>query len=287
MLDDGVKMSFRSVLYAWFLAILASVAQAQADPDTNDTLLGDARAIITSSNDDVRLWAHPPRMLVLGDQDTHAAVRDIVSLIDSTVQSPFGARFFGNVQYEPLPRRIGTGQGRMSIRIREGGPSGREVHANLGEGFEFQTDIVVVVADRTTVGLINGLWGLSINDNRAMLEGGRSRCFYSARSSEGARLGAMVTIFPIPAFEFTEECLWEEIVHTLGPLGDAVGSRFFSFDNEAVFLSDLPEGQRRALNADKRANDLLLLRALYESGAGPGGSPDTVIDYLGTLTSER
>ena len=136
--------------------------------------------------------------------------------------------------------------------------------------------------------MVNGLWGMSLNDNRAMLEGGISRCFYSARSRQGIRYGALISVFPEPEFARTEECLWEEIVHALGPLRDAEGSQFFSFDNESSYsVNGIVTPEQLDQARQKQANDLLLLRALYESGVKPGDPPDDVLRYLDNLTQTR
>lgn len=276
-------MQFGSTFYASLMAIIILATSAEADPETSGSLLGDAGIIIASEKNDVRLWVHPPRLLVFGDQGVEQVVRDIVETIETAVDSPFGAEFFGEVRFEELPQGLGEGQRPLSMRIREGGPSGWNIHLNLGDDLVFQTDIVLVVADRPSVAMINGLWGMSASDNRAMLEGGISRCFYSARSRNGVRYGALISVFPKPGSVRAEECLWEEIVHALGPLRDAEGSQFFSFDDESVSLMDLTAFEQRNLDQRKRANDLLLLRALYESGVKPGDPPDVVLQYLENL----
>ena len=180
-------MYFRSIFYASLLAIMFSAGSSQADPETSGSLLGDARLIITSEKNDVRLWAHQPRMLVIGGHRVEQVIQEIVERVEANVESPFGSGFFGEIRYETLPQRFGEGQQALSVRIREGGPSGRNIHVNLGDGFVFQTDIIVIVADRPSIAMINGLWGMSRRDNRAMLEGGKSRCFYSARSRDGGK----------------------------------------------------------------------------------------------------
>ncbi len=77
-----------------------------------------------------------------------------------------------------------------------------------------------------------------------------------------------------------EECLWEEILHALGPLQDAAGSPFFSFDDQADADGTQPFHV-------KRQNDILLIRSLYESGVAPGDSPEKVLEYLKALTTEK
>ena len=58
-------------------------------------------------------------------------------------------------------------------------------------------------------------------------------------------------------------------VEALGPLKDVMGTPFFSFGSENA--------------PDHRENDLLLIRALYQSQAGPGGDPETVLRLFNRL----
>lgn len=262
------------------ISLLGTIATAQSDVPTSGNLLEDARRIITSDKGDVRVWAHPPRMLVLSDDRTQRHVESIVGTLEAAIASPFGETFWGEILYHRVPQDIGAGQQRIWARMRKGGPSGHQVELNLGDDLVFTTDILLIVADRQTVAVLNGLWGLSPKHSRAQLQGGMARCYYSSRSRNGMRLGAYVTIFQAPDPDFIEECLWEELLHSLGPLMDAEGSEFFSFDNQLDRQGNLPEPEQNARTKRKRANDLALLRALYESGAGPGGSPDRVLEYL-------
>lgn len=281
------KMRVGSSFVSIAIALLCSCQFGLAEPQTTGSLLGDARIIITSEKNDVRLWAHPPRLLVFGDARAQQAVTDIVQTIEDAIESPFGPEFFGEIVFEDLPENLGHGQEPLSIRIREGGPSGWNIHVDLGDGVVWQTDILVVVADRPALAMINGLWGMSQTDNRFMLQGGISRCFYAVRSRDGIRYGSLVSIFPEPTFERAQECLWEEILHALGPLQDAEGTSYFSFDDQSLFLIEMPANDRINLERYKRENDLLLLRALYESGVKPGDPPDVVLQYLENLTEER
>lgn len=273
---------------AVLLSIYSGSSSSQDNPHAHARLLEDAREIITSERNDVRLWAGAPRLLVVGDAEVELHVRRIVDVIEQAIVSPFGDTFFGSVQFEQFPPFFGDGQGRLWVRIREGGPSGQQISLNLGQGDALlEAEIVVVVGDRVEVALMNGLWGLSPRSNRAMLQGGTARCFYSVRSHEGTRHGAFVSIFDAQNPAFLEECLWEEILHALGPLQDVEGTPYFSFDDQASNVpGSMPQDQRE-LDTTRRANDLLLIRALYESGVRPGDPPDGVIEYLDGLIGDN
>ena len=268
---------------ALLILTLASKTVAQADPPTTGTLLGDARIIITSDKNDVRLWAHPPRVLVLSDASVRNPIRKMIQQVEDAVTSPFGDSLFGDVQFHDIPENLGAGQDKIYTRIRKNESSGFRVEIDLGSGFKHTTDILVVIADRPNLALMNGLWAMDRRNSRAQLEGGRSRCFYSTRSVNGVRAGAYVSIFSPAEEEYLNECIWEELLHTLGPLIDAKGSDFFTFDDTGNYFSELPAKEKREMVLRKKANDLLLIRALYESGVAPGGSPDTVITYLEDL----
>lgn len=278
-----MRTALKNIIVGSICAFAAPLAYAAADPETGKSILEDARLIITSAQNDVRLWAHPPRIIVFGDRVAREYVRRIVDQVEGAVETHDGSNFFGEVRFEQLPVRLGEGQQSLWVRIRKGGPSGRNIQMHLGGEAVFETDIVIIVADRPSIALMNGLWGMPPSANRSMLEGGDERCFYSAKSRHGIRFGVLVSIFPSSNLEMLEECLWEELLHALGPLQDAEGSEFFSFDNQFDMSRDLTAAERNQITARKRANDLLLIRALYESGVKPGGSPDTVIDYLENL----
>ncbi|MGR3490688.1 MAG: DUF2927 domain-containing protein [Shimia sp.] len=273
-------MLFRIVLIITLL--LGTTARAQ-DPASTGDILEDARTIITSARGDVRLWAHPPRVLVFGSGTMHAMVTEMVARVNGAVAAPYGATLVGPVERAALPSDLGAGQDPMWLRLRRGGPGGTEIDINLGPSVRHQADIAIVVADRPSVAITNGLWGVEPSDTRAQMQGGRGRCFYSARSKNGLRYGAYITVFAPNDMRFIEECLWEELLHALGPLTDATGTPHFSFDDTADSFGELRGSDLTARMEARRANDLLLLRALYESGIGPGGSPDQAVAYLARL----
>lgn len=265
--------------------IVAFQSFAQDDKLTTNDIIGDARLIITSNKNDIRLWAHAPRMLVFGGADVAAQVMVIVDKVDSAVDAPWGPRFFGDVDFAALPEDLGTSQRRVWFRLVEGGPSGREISLKLDEEKEYRTDIVVVVGNRAETAIMDSLWARqSAGSRRAIVEGGKARCFYQTISRGGQRYASHVSIFPSEdRKDELRECLWEEILHTLGPLTDAQGSPFFSFDDRSASLHGIPPDVVQY----KRENDLLLLRALYESGAGPGWAPDLALEYLKTLVNQE
>ncbi|WP_092809790.1 DUF2927 domain-containing protein [Roseivivax marinus] len=246
-----------------------------ADPQTTGDLLEDARIIVTSDKDDVRLWAHPPRILVLHNEPAVVEVmRDIYQEVEEAVSSPFGDRFLGELIFASVPEGLGDGDAPMKIRMAKGGPSGAEVRVALSPEMDLRTDIVVVVADRPTVAMLNGLWGVERKYTRRQMERARGGCFYEANSLNGVKFGAYIAIATPVGRDHLRLCVREEFLQVLGPLQDADGSPFFSFNNHLE------------ASAEQESNDIALIRALYESGAGPGGSPDVVIDYLETLTAQ-
>ncbi len=286
----SLTIEMRHAIITGLLGLVAIWTAAAGRADTYDSLLKDARHIISSQKGDVRLWAHPPRILLIGPEDAEQHLRTIMAQVEASIISPFGDHFFGPLHIGVLPETFASGQHPLSLRIQKGGPSGGHVVLELGPtqtGTElrYETDIVIFVGSRRDVAMINGLWGMNPKHNRAMLEGGKARCFYAARSSQGVRYGALVSIYPDETDALLEECLWEELLHALGPLQDADGTAFFSFDDRRDG-SKTSLAQKRLIK-QRRANDLLLLRALYESGAGPGGAPDTVLHHLDTLIRAR
>lgn len=275
-------MTFRSMAFA---AMFAMPGPVSGDPATTGTLLGDARVIVTSDKADIRIWDHPPRVLILADDQSVEILRAYIAMLNTIVSPTFGAALFGSVHAMAVPADIGAGDERLWVRMVKGGPSGAQISLNLGQGHRYVADILVVVADRPEIAMINGLWAMAPFRTRSQLQGGPSRCFYESRSREGRLLGAYVSIVRPADREMLEECLWEELLHSLGPLSDAQGSTFFTFDNQVSW----PQGTagQDDIAARKKANDLTLIRALYESGAGPGGAPDQVIAYLDRILNDR
>ncbi|MEM1162985.1 MAG: DUF2927 domain-containing protein, partial [Pseudomonadota bacterium] len=84
------------------------------------------------------------------------------------------------------------------------------------------------------------------------------------------RQAAFVSIVPPEDDKALYACLWEELLHTLGPLRDAHQTPFFSFND-------------RTKTWPQRENDILLIKALYESGAGAGGDPEVVLRHFEAL----
>jgi hypothetical protein len=268
------------MIYKSFLAIaifcFAPYAISAEGPPTTGTLLGDARLIITSKKDDVRLWSHPPRVLVLYDgKDVSPRLENIRNVIEENVSPFYADKVFGAWTYSELSADFGEGSHRRHMRHVDGGPAGHELEVHLDEGRVWVTDIVIAMASRPKIALLNALWGLERRNNRAMMRAGRANCSYHSNSRKGVRVSAYVTNVRYDHLERDiEECVLEELIHTLGPFIDAKGSSHFTFDDEV------------GLVPAKQANDILLLRSVYESGARPGDPPDAVLDHLKELTKE-
>jgi hypothetical protein len=269
-----------AVTFCWALfcfAVFSLPALAQEDPPSTGNMLGDARLIITSDKGDVRLWNHPPRVLMIAsDPFVLGELAKIRETVNENVAVTFGPTFFGDWDVAVFDSEMAKGNHWLGMRTEKGGPSGRQIKALLGDAGTFYTDIVIAVGDRPTIAVLNGLWSrMPGHYTRAQMEGSKARCYYQSLTSDNnIRRSAYVSIVLPTSQDVVSECLWEEVLHTLGPLGDAVGSRFFTFDEQI------------GTTTNKRYNDILLIRALYESGAGPGGDPEIVIDYLDSLIGQ-
>lgn len=145
------------------------------------------------------------------------------------------------------------------------------VSVKFANGDNYAAGIVIAIADRQSLAVLNSLWGSAEKLSRGQISGGPGGCYYSVRSNKSVRYGAYVSVLSGEDEESLEHCIWEETLHALGPLQDAKGSPFFSFDDTADEI------------ADRRDNDILLIRALYESGPKPGDPPDEVIDHLAKI----
>lgn len=249
---------------------------AQQDQPTTGNLLGDARIIITSNKQDVRLWAHPPRVLVLtSDRFAIEELGRIRQRLEDAVNPSYGETLFGPWSFAEVDPDFAKGDFPIRFDTVKGGPSGGEVLLRLGPDQEYRTDIVIAVLDRQSLALMNGLWGyIPARWTRAQLKGSRASCYYSSRSLKGVRHVAYVSVLARSDQKYLADCLWEEVLHTLGPLVDAKGSAFFTFDDKP------------GISLLKRANDIALIRALYESGAKPGDNPEIVIRHLKTLLGD-
>ncbi|MEM1164581.1 MAG: hypothetical protein AAGJ28_26935, partial [Pseudomonadota bacterium] len=199
---------------------------------TTGTLIGDARKIITSDKGNVRLWTHAPRVLVLStDARVADMVRTIGGIVDTTVAAGFGDGFFSRITARMIPQNWPAADAELSMRLSPGGPAGAEIEAKLGSLYDGPSDIVVAVGDRKTIALINTLWRADADGARYQAEGHPFGCFYSAHSRAGQRQAAFVSIVPPEDDKALYACLWEELLHTLGPLRDAHQTPFFSFND--------------------------------------------------------
>ena len=149
-----------------------------------------------------------------------------------------------------------------------------QIALSYADGRDEFFDIVLLVADRITLSLYNSLWKFPANYTRRQAAGKRHACYYHSVSRRGVRYGAYASILADYPEDDLRACLWEEFLHTLGPLIDAKDTPYFSFNDH---------GDDEGL----QENDILLIRALYESGARPGDPPDKVLDYLDALFAAR
>ncbi len=249
----------------------------QSDPPTTGNILEDARQIIASKKGEIRIWHHAPRVLILTDDpEIISRTNAILERMENAITPGYGDVLFGPVMTRPFPKNFGHGAERLEFRLRR--DENNEIAANLrlGDGAVLKVDLVIAVGHRPNIAVLNGLWGMSPNHNRAQMSGGRARCFYSSRSKNGRRLGAYVSIVDHSGFaEDTAECLWEEILHAMGPLIDAKGSPFFTFDDQA------------GSTERKKQNDILLLKAMYESGTEAGEGPEKTLRVFADLLDQR
>ena len=252
-----------------------ATAGKRVDPPSTGTVRGDARLIITSKKGDVRLWDRPPRVLILSNDDRAEAIMQAIrEKIETSVKSPFGPTFFSSWEYRKLADQPDLETAPTYFNVAKNKDVFAEIELAYPDGDKETADIVVLVADRITLSLYNSLWGQTARYIRRQAAGRRYSCVYSSQSKNGVRYGAYASTLSGESEEDLRACLWEEFLHTLGPLIDADGSPFFSF-NESVDDEGL------------QANDILLIRALYESGAKPGDPPDKVLDYLDTLFASQ
>jgi len=270
-------MALRLLKVTMVLCGLALGANAQTDPPSTGNILEDARLIITSNKGEVRIWHRAPRVVILTDDpEVTRSIEAIFQTLEDAINPGYGEVLFGPITTRPFPQNFGHGSQRLAFRMRQVVDGKTDVTLNLGDGDVLKTDLVIAVGNRPNIAMLNGLWGMPSNFTRAQMSGGRARCFYSSRSKNGFRLGAYVSVVGHGQFsQDTAECLWEEILHAMGPLIDAKGSPFFTFDNEI------------GSTALKKQNDVLLLRALYESGTVPGGGPEKTLTMFADLLSQR
>lgn len=264
------------LLTAIFFVVLGMPVLAQDNPPATGHILEDARLIITSDKNDVRLWAHPPRVVVIADDPF--VLDELVKIrktIEREVDPFYGKTVFGPWTYITLDPDFADNNDPLRFRMVKGGPAGREIALYFGKTKSYRTDIVIAVSNRPTIAVLNGLWGMNRSYNRSQAQGGQARCFYDSFSKDGIRLGAYVSIVLPEDQDRTRDCIREEVLHTLGPLTDAKGTRYFTFDDKI------------GSDDTKRANDISLLKALYESEARPGDGPSKVIRHLKALLEDR
>ncbi|MEM7188043.1 MAG: hypothetical protein AAF439_00395 [Pseudomonadota bacterium] len=242
---------------------------------TTGNVLKDAYLIIADTRGRVILWDRAPRVLIISaDPRAKKMMETIRDRIETEVKPPFGPPFFESWTYVPVAKDWPKDDVRLSLRAIPKNKRGRGIAVSLPEVFTGNTDIAVVIADRKTTAVINGLWGMKGWQARHQAEGDERGCFYQTIHYDQVRESAYVSVVAPEEDNELFDCLWQEMMLAFGGLKQAQLSVYFSINHGAK-------------NDRTRTNDLLLMRALYESGAGPGGRAETVIEYFDKLFRRR
>lgn len=225
----------------------------------------DARVILDAKNGTVKKWARPPKFTVVHDRpvnrdafaETIAFIRTATGLeiadpeyVD-LAQAGLDDRFYSHSNYRLERRSKDHFDATLSIAAHN------DITAT-------SSMFIFMVAPRyashlmVLTGYGRGSQGLERDYHRSP-----NHCFYNTNSDANSILFGRILISSELDMTKQAQCIYEEMVQSMGLMNDAQDSAFFTFDN---------------LTGDKpRDYDLRLLSALYDTKVRNGDGVDKVL----------
>lgn len=242
------------------LGLILSLGSAQAADD-----LADAGVILNAKANTVKKWQYPPRIVVVHDRpvdrDAFAEVTGFIrnatgldmampDFVELTADM-LGDRFYTASRYKPRK----TLAGQMTTDLLIAGVEDISLTANVF--------IFVVSPQLASHFMVLTAYGRSsANLPRAYVQG-TGPCYFNVLSNAQSIHFGTILIAPELAQEVNKECIYEEMVQSMGLMNDAQDSSFFTFDN--------------LMGIKPRAYDLRLLSALYDTQVSNGDGVDKVL----------
>lgn len=239
-------------------------------------LYDQAVEILASERGTVRRWAYAPKLTVIHDGNPHREQIDgLVAMINAGIPgfpgigateffdlSQFNRRLAGNTHFR-MPAVDFDGIEGSIVRALFAGEEEAQNQVVTGSIFIFLTSL----EDGITFG---ALTQSTKRLSRQFAEGGDMRCYFNVMSKNDELRAGFIFINMDDAQTPIAECLYEELMQTLGLLNDSQGSSVFTFDNTGIVRED-------------REPDFQLLRALYSESVTPGDDAKKVADVFLTM----
>ena len=256
-------------------AFLGSIgwAAAETDPAVSADLPSERRDAITILSNDsggIRKWSHSPEVVVIyRDHDVKAQFEAVLEQIRTGAPNFVG---FAGVSYFDLGTIEGDFHGKILTRLQRTG-EGDEERSTFGmrvaagrDGVQILSgNIFIFALDADELMLMGSLTSASASYVRRVERGLDPVCWYKSHSRSDTIQIAFVYIYDSPQFRHIKECLYEELIQSLGLLNDANCSPHFTLDDGLGGF-------------ERRRNDLRLLDRLYDTQFPPGSPAARVAD---------
>jgi hypothetical protein len=230
--------------------------------------------ILSSNSGTVRKWMYAPKITVIHDGDPQQdQINGLVELVNSRIPNFPGVNtieFFDLSQYQ----RSLAGNTHFRMRTTDfDGVEGSIVRALFQGEEEAQNILLTGNIFIFLTGLENNILFGALTQSterlsRQFAEGGDMRCYFNLMSKNDELRAGFIFINNRDAKTPIADCIYEELMQTLGLLNDSQGSSVFTFDN----------------TGDERENkepDFRLLQALYSENVAAGDQAEKVAElYL-------
>ena len=248
------------------LATLASSAHAD--------ILADARTILDAHQGKVLKWGYTPTIAVIHDgQFDFDYLDDVLTNIRRETKLDIVTAAVKRVDINQLEFPfVGNSNFRL-LRGARSDPKDRLGRLTLGRNPPITADLFIFhvpVLEGSYFNLLSVLANGKAGLPRQYAEGGH--CYFSMVGNKGRTQQARVFIGTNLTKKGQQDCIYEEVMQTMGLANDAEGSSHFTFDGQVGFRD--------------RTNDYLLLRALYDPSIAHGGPVANVVTLFDRLRDE-
>ncbi len=258
-----------------FVCALGAGSPAFAE-DMHQTLIEEARVMISRPDGAVRKWSYTPTVTVIHDEDYDTGeVAETVDLINANSGLRIGTGPNEPVGYIPWDA-FWTEESRhvrFGLIHEEGHHHAVQSSIALTQvGGVIDTASIVIFASKAEerlshAALMSGvLSDAKVRRNLRAMAGrqGGGECYFQLLSNADSLHVAYVFILVGEDGRSPERCLYEEVMQTMGILRDAEGSEHFSFDDRHA--------------AKDPTYDLALLRAIYDHAITSEDPVEGVLD---------
>lgn len=235
-------------LLATCTALVALSGAAKGD------VFEDVVQILSGPNDTVRKWRHEPTYVFVGDPAGVEAFLNVADHVNGSIlgeDTSIGKIFAVDAGRDNASKILQSGKLDFAIRKIDGVD-----HVSLlTDHGELTTSAIVFYSDGPSLRrLIDRLTPGSPEAKRYSLTSGY--CHFEIYSRPTGISASLIFVNSSFGPELTAACMYEEILQSMGLVDDADGTPHFTFDD--------------AVEPERRANDAVLLKALYSKDVRSG-----------------